>query len=205
MFINILFSHPIYFLRIVCIVIISITVHELAHGFAALNQGDNTPLKAGHMTPNPVVHMGWESIIFLCIAGIAWGEMPVNPYKFRSPKLGNILVSAAGPLSNLALGILCMGLLAISEHIRIISKEFFYLAAETNLMLFMFNLLPIPPLDGFHLISELFPELKLLNNCRFRLFTMTIIFLIPGFGEGLHAIADLAIAKFSGVQTTLFR
>jgi Zn-dependent protease len=179
-------------------------VYELAHGFAALNQGDDTPVKTGHMTPNPVVHMGWESIIFLCIAGIAWGEMPVNPYKFRSPKLGNILVSISGPLSNLALGILCMGLLAISENIRMISKEFFYLAAETNLVLFMFNLLPIPPLDGFQIFSEFLPELKLLNDCRFRLFSMTIMLLIPDLGKGLHAIADLAIATFSGIQIANF-
>jgi Zn-dependent protease len=176
-------------------------VYELAHGFAALNQGDDTPVKTGH---NPVVHMGWESIIFLCIAGMAWGQMPVNPYKFRSPKLGNILVSISGPLSNLALGILCMGLLAISENIRMISKEFFYLAAETNLVLFMFNLLPIPPLDGFQIFSEFLPELKLLNDCRFRLFSMTIMLLIPDLGKGLHAIADLAIATFSGIQIANF-
>jgi Zn-dependent protease len=204
MFINILFSHPLFFFRIVFIVIVSITIHELAHGFAALNQGDDTPVKTGHMTPNPVVHMGWESIIFLCIAGIAWGEMPVNPYKFRSPKLGNILVSVSGPLSNLALGILCMGLLAISENIRMISKEFFYLAAETNFVLFMFNLLPIPPLDGFQIFSEFLPELKLLNDCRFRLFSMTIMLLIPDLGKVLHAIADLAIATFSGIQIANF-
>jgi Zn-dependent protease len=204
MFINILFSHPLYFFRIVFIVIVSITIHELAHGFAALNQGDDTPVKTGHMTPNPVVHMGWESILFLCIAGIAWGEMPINPYKFRSPKLGNILVSVSGPLSNLALGILCMGLLAISENIRMISKEFFYLAAETNFVLFMFNLLPIPPLDGFQIFSEFLPELKLLNDCRFRLFSMTIMLLIPDLGKGLHAIANLVIAAFSGIQIANF-
>ncbi|MCV3215717.1 hypothetical protein OGM63_19740 [Plectonema radiosum NIES-515] len=61
-----------------------------------MSQGDDTPQRTGHLTLNPVVHMGWESIIFLCIAGIAWGQMPVNPSKFRSAKLGNIIVSAAG-------------------------------------------------------------------------------------------------------------
>lgn len=64
----------------------SIVIHELAHGFAAISQGDRTPISQGHITLNPVVHMGWPSLIFLVIAGIAWGQMPVNPSKFRYPK-----------------------------------------------------------------------------------------------------------------------
>ncbi len=78
--------------------IISVTLHELAHGFAALSQGDDTPRQTGHMTLNPIVHMGWESIIFLAIGGISWGQMPVNPRKFRSAKWGNILVSSESAL-----------------------------------------------------------------------------------------------------------
>ncbi len=137
MFINTLFTNPVYFIRIVLILIISVTLHELAHGFAAVSQGDDTPQKTGHLTLNPVVHMGWESIIFLCIAGIAWGKMPVNPCKFRSAKLSNILVSAAGPLCNLALAILCIALIKffVYSYPNIFSFEFFYIAAHLNLML----------------------------------------------------------------------
>ncbi|PHK25392.1 peptidase M50, partial [Nostoc linckia z13] len=141
MFIETLFTEPIYFFRIIIIVIFSITLHELAHGWAAMSQGDNTPQKTGHLTLNPVVHMGKESIIFLCLMGIAWGQMPVNPSKFRSRKLGNILVSAAGPLSNLTLGIifiLVMKLLANLNFSALFSIEFLYLAARINLMLFLF-------------------------------------------------------------------
>ncbi len=88
MFIQTLITEPIHFFRIVVIVIFSITFHELAHGWAAMSQGDNTPQQTGHLTLNPVVHMGKESLIFLCLMGIAWGQMPVNPSKFRSGKLG---------------------------------------------------------------------------------------------------------------------
>jgi Zn-dependent protease len=108
MFLQTLFQDPILFFRIVVIIIISIVIHELAHGVAALSQGDDTPSVSGHMTPNPVVHMGYASLIFLCIAGISWGAMPVNPSKFRHPKWSNIWVSAAGPLSNFLLGTLCI-------------------------------------------------------------------------------------------------
>ena len=83
MFLNTLFANPIFFFRYVVIIIISISLHELAHGFAAINQGDDTPEKTGHITLNPVVHMGVGSIIFLCIAGISWGQMPINPYKLQ--------------------------------------------------------------------------------------------------------------------------
>ncbi|MFB2978288.1 hypothetical protein [Microseira sp. BLCC-F43] len=100
MFIQSIRTNTLGFFRIVLILILSVSLHELAHGFAALTQGDDPPKKTGHMTVNPFVHMGWESIIFLCIGGICWGEMPVNPAKFRSAKWGNILVSAAGPLLN---------------------------------------------------------------------------------------------------------
>jgi Zn-dependent protease len=65
MFIHTLFSDPIFFFRIVLILIASITLHELAHGFAAISQGDNTPSEAGHMTINPVIHMGVPSLVDL--------------------------------------------------------------------------------------------------------------------------------------------
>lgn len=201
MFINTLISDPIHFFRIVAIIIFSITLHELAHGWAAMSQGDDTPQRAGHLTLNPVVHMGWESIIFLCIAGIAWGQMPVNPSKFRSAKLGNIIVSAAGPLSNLALGILFIVLLKIYSNphmLGLLSVEFLYLAARINFILFLFNLLPIPPLDGFHVFSEIFPRLKQLENTQFGIFALMLLFLIPSFGTGLGLIADLVIQAITG-------
>jgi len=201
MFIETLFTQPIYFFRIIIIVIFSITLHELAHGWAAMSQGDNTPQKTGHLTLNPVVHMGKESIIFLCLMGIAWGQMPINPSKFRSRKLGNILVSAAGPLSNLTLGIifiLVMKLLANLNLSALFSIEFLYLAARINLMLFLFNLLPIPPLDGFHVFSEIFPKLKPLENSYFGLFAMMLLFIIPEFGIGLSDIANLVIQSMLG-------
>ncbi|MFN6517510.1 MAG: site-2 protease family protein [Nostoc sp. CreGUA01] len=207
MFIETLFTEPIYFFRIIIIVVFSITLHELAHGWAAMSQGDNTPQKTGHLTLNPVVHMGKESIIFLCLMGIAWGQMPINPSKFRSPKLSNILVSAAGPLSNLTLGILFIVLLKLFFNPNLsglFSVEFLYLAARINLTLFLFNLLPIPPLDGFHVFSEIFPKLKPLENTHFGLFAMMLLFIIPEFGIGLTGIADLVIRSALGVESVVF-
>ncbi len=201
MLIEQLTTNPVLFFRIIVIIIASVCLHELAHGLAAISQGDDTPRKTGHMTLNPVVHMGWYSIIFLCLGGICWGAMPVNPSKFRSPKWGNILVSAAGPLLNLVLGLLFIALIKVSSiHplAGIFSFEFLYLGARINLMLFLFNLLPIPPLDGFHVFSEFFPSLKPLEDSSYGLVALMIIF-STGLTSSLGIIADLVLGTTGGM------
>lgn len=204
MFLNTLVINPVFFFRYVVIIIISITLHELAHGFAAMSQGDNTPEKTGHITLNPVVHMGWGAIIFLCIAGIAWGQMPVNPYKFRNGRLSDIWVSAAGPLSNLALAFVSIALLLVYYNSGLLSKEFLYLAARINLTLFLLNMLPIPPLDGFNIFSNIFPALKQLQSTPAGMFCLMIIFLIPGFSAGLVMISDLVIRSLIEFKFAVF-
>jgi Zn-dependent protease len=196
MFIEILLTDPLLFVRFIIIIVISITIHELAHGVAALSQGDNTPQVTGHMTLNPVVHMGWESLIFLCLAGIAWGQMPVNPSQFRHHKISDILVSAAGPLSNLLLASICLaGLyLNLTTGNQLISQEFLYLAARINIILCLFNFLPIPPLDGFHICSQIFPSLKGLENSYLGLFAMMIIW-TTGIGDIFSVVAQWVICR----------
>ncbi|BAY81159.1 peptidase M50 [Calothrix parasitica NIES-267] len=204
MFLTTLVTNPVFFLRYIVIIIISITLHELAHGYAAMSQGDDTPKRAGHITLNPVVHMGVESLIFLCIAGISWGQMPVNPYKFRNGRISDIWVSAAGPLSNLALGFIFITLLLIYYDSALLSKDFLYLAARINLTLFLLNMLPIPPLDGFSIFSNIFPSLKQLQSTPLGIFGLMIIFLIPGFGGALIMISDSIIQSLISWRFSLF-
>ena len=196
MFIESLIHEPIFFLRVVAIVIISICLHELGHGFTAMSQGDDTPRKSGHLTLNPLVHMGWTSIIFLCLAGISWGTMPVNVSKFRHPKWSNILVSAAGPMTNLILGLIfliMMKLIDIYDSNGLISLDFLYMAANINLRLCLFNLVPIPPLDGFHIYSEFFPNLRRLAGTEYARFAFMLLFLVPVFGEALDYMVSWII------------
>jgi Zn-dependent protease len=195
MFITTLFDDPIFFSRIVLLVIFSITIHELVHGWAAMSQGDRTPERLGHLTCNPVVHMGVESLIFLILIGISWGQMPVNPRNFRSPKWGCIFVAAAGPLSNLCLGLIFIFLLQINLNFSFasfLSTKFLYMGAAINLRLFIFNLLPLPPLDGFHIFSEFFPQFKVLNNSNIGMFALVLLSL-GGFGAGLSFVSETVI------------
>jgi Zn-dependent protease len=145
-------------------VIFSICLHELAHGYAAIWQGDDTPRATGHMTWNPLVHMGPTSLLFFAILGIAWGAMPVNPYNFRS-RYGDAIVAAAGPATNAILMVLCV----IGSVVWILTAQglgdpyfknvlrFLELGAMLNAVLMLFNLLPVPPLDGGRILADFVP------------------------------------------------
>lgn len=166
LFLASLFTDPVYFLQFFIIIVVSITLHELGHGAAAISQGDNTPNESGHMTLNPVVHMGMPSLVVLALVGIAWGEMPVQPSRFKDGSTGRMMVSAAGPMTNFAIAAVCIALihLLLSQSVGTVSLNFLRLAAIVNVGLGIFNLLPIPPLDGFTVFSELFPGMKPIAN-----------------------------------------
>jgi Zn-dependent protease len=151
--------------------IFSITMHELAHGWAALSQGDDTPRIYGRMTPNPVVHMGWLSLILLVLTGIAWGMMPTDPSKYRWGRRGRIIVSGAGPAMNVVLWLICWtafgvaiakyaddgtlarGLGAIPDGTEKQLATFFLIGGSLNGMLALFNMLPLPPFDGASVLA----------------------------------------------------
>jgi Zn-dependent protease len=139
-------------------VIFSITLHELAHGWAAIWEGDDTPRVTGHMTVNPVVHMGLPSMILFLILGIAWGMMPVNPNRFRHGKWGRILVSAAGPMMNLVIAFIVLTVVGFvidsyAEQSDVVT--FLLTGGYLNLILFALNMLPVPPLDGSNILMNL--------------------------------------------------
>ena len=144
--------------------IASITLHELAHGWAALWQGDDTPRTYGRMTWNPVVHMGFFSLLCLALVGIAWGMMPTDPSKYRWGRQGRIVVSGAGPAMNMLLFALCWGTVGVVRGLgldppgqddtiwqRIV--DFAIIGGLLNGLLALFNLLPLPPFDGASIVA----------------------------------------------------
>jgi len=143
-------------------VIFSITMHELAHGWAALWQGDDTPRRLGRMTMNPLVHMGPWSLVVFAVIGIAWGVMPVDPSQFRSGRTGRVYVSGAGPAMNIILCFLALTLLILwlavgpqgSEVYRPVAV-FLWTGGWLNIILAVLNLLPFPPLDGSSILAGL--------------------------------------------------
>lgn len=153
-----------FFVCVVLTVVISIVLHELAHGWAAIWQGDDTPRISGHMTADPLTHMGGMSIFALVLVGIAWGAMPVNPNRFRH-KYGDALVSVAGPAMNIILALIGLSILAIWWRIDGMAQagvafnlqKFLEIFGIWNIVLAMFNMAPVPPLDGSKIIGNLIP------------------------------------------------
>ncbi len=107
--------------------------------------------------------------------------------------------SPAGPLCNLAIAIFCIFVFKIffkTSHNYYYQSHFFLIAAHINLTLFVFNLLPIPPLDGYHVFSEIFPGLKSHQYTQYGMFLMMVIFLIPAFGSTLSLMAGFLLRVF---------
>jgi Zn-dependent protease len=169
-------------LYILPILLFSVVIHELSHGLMALRCGDPTAKEAGRITLNPIPHIDpvgsiLVPLISLAATGrifIAWAKpVPVNPLNFRNPRKDDILVSVVGPISNLLVGLVCvMGVVALAKLSDVVFGSIPLLAADAlnflvrmfyggmylNVWLAVFNLVPIPPLDGSHVVASMLPD-----------------------------------------------
>jgi Zn-dependent protease len=204
LFVDNLTTDPVYYFTVVFCVTSSIVLHELGHGFAAIQQGDDTPLETGHMTWNPLVHMGPMGLGLLCLAGIAFGVMPVDPRRFRS-RYGDAIVAAAGPLVNGVLGIVSLTILALlyKQGIdpRVGGVNPLGIMGLLNIVLFLFNLIPVAPLDGSVVVGNFVPAYRAFihnpANSGYTWIAFGVVFLLAGrlFRMG----ADVASAYLSWV------
>lgn len=187
MFIDNLLRDPAYYFTVVSCVTVSIVLHELGHGFAAVQQGDDTPILTGHLTWNPMVHMGAMGLGLLCFVGIAFGVTPVNPMKFRH-RHGDAFVAAAGPLVNVFLAILSLTLLATCSKLGIdpviSGVNPLWIMGLLNVVLAIFNLIPASPLDGAAVVASFVPAyasfVRNPANARFNWIAFGILFLMAG-------------------------
>lgn len=149
----------------VVVLLFSVIIHEVAHAYVALLNGDPSARLLGRITLNPVPHIDPVGTILLPLillathAGVIFGwarPVPVNPANFRSYLWGEITVSAAGPLSNLALAALFAYLLRLGFANPGLAYLAYY-GCTINIFLALFNLVPIPPLDGSHIVSAILP------------------------------------------------
>lgn len=156
----------IYILSSLAVIFLTLPVHEFAHGFAATKLGDPTPRYQGRMTLNPFAHIDWIGAACILLFGFGWAKpVQVNSNNFRNPKRDMAVTALAGPLSNL---IVAFAALLINNILSLIAIKtlvsafyyigfFFYYIALINVSLAVFNLIPIPPLDGSRLLSALLP------------------------------------------------
>ena len=146
------------------VLVISVTIHELAHAKAAEHAGDDTARRAGRISINPLDHLDPVGTVMMIVSslagfGLGWAKpVPVNPARFRHPRWDNLKVSLWGPLSNLLLAfVLAQVIRFAGSHLGNIDFKILGAFVWINIILAVFNLLPISPLDGSHILSSLLP------------------------------------------------
>ena len=187
------------FILIAATLVFSISLHEYFHARCALWMGDSTAADAGHLTLNPLRQMGWISLVMLLVAGIAWGSVPVDPVRLRSRHSWGPLVTAlAGPAANLLLAAVawCLfGWLAqtpVTASNRLILSNALKLLAVLgcyNIVLMLFNLIPAPGLDGWNVLSWLFPRIARVSS---EMIKGVMVFLIFAALVSVHYLFSLA-------------
>jgi Zn-dependent protease len=191
------------------VLLFSVIAHEIAHGYAALKQGDRTALDAGRLTWNPAKHIDPFFTILLPLLmlmgslvtggrAIVLGgakPVPVDPRNYRNPRRGDIIVSLAGVATNFVIGLACAACIALAgllgrsapvlgSTLGILQAMFVY-GMWMNTMLIAFNLLPIPPLDGSHVAKYLLPRPLAIQYVRFARYGLLVLILLLSFGDRL--------------------
>ena len=143
---------------------LALTFHEFAHGYVAYLMGDNTARYSGRLSLNPMAHLDIWGTLCLLFSHFGWAKpVPINPANFRDQKKGIIAVSLAGPMANFLLAVICWVIYVLLEKyvpfskISIFFAQIFMYATFMNVGLMVFNLIPIPPLDGSKILMEFLP------------------------------------------------
>jgi len=179
---------------VLLVLLISFTVHEFAHAYFANKFGDPTAKLLGRVTLNPSRHLDVFGTLLFLIAGFGWARpVPVNRENFRNPRAMGIVVSAVGPLSNLLVAFVGALIYVVllkyhvqgaftNERVGEAINIFFEYLINYNILLFLFNLIPLPPLDGYRIIEDLAPRslrIKLQQFEKWSIFIFLLIVFLP--------------------------
>lgn len=157
-------SNIVQFMIRILIMFLAIPIHEASHAYAAKLCGDDTPEKQGRLTLNPFIHLDFFGSLLMIFSGFGWGRpVIVNPSKFKHRKLDSVLVALAGPLSNLIFAFVIKVAYVLLMKYEVFSPfsnmpEIIEIIIELNIYLAVFNIIPVPPLDGSKLLLALLPS-----------------------------------------------
>ena len=172
-------------------VLFCLTVHETCHGLAALALGDPTAKRQHRLSLNPLRHIDWFGLLMMLVAGFGWARpVPVYPNYFKKPRQGMALTALAGPASNLLLALLLLipaRLIYTYAHYSVFNQtalDFLTSTAALSIGLGLFNLIPIPPLDGSKVLAVLLPERAYRWLMRYERFGIFALWLLVALGVG---------------------
>lgn len=190
-------------------ILIAITFHEMAHGYAADAMGDPTPKNAGRLTLNPLKHLDPIGFIAMIFLHFGWAKpVPINPNNFKDRKKGMISVALAGCLTNLLLGFIGMGAYYAvmplnNDALQIILQYIF----TYNILFAVFNILPIPPLDGSQVLAVCLPpkgQAAYQNFSRYGMFVLLILMFTGVFSLIISPPVNGLITLFSNIWSAVF-
>lgn len=188
--------------------LICLTFHELAHGWTAYRLGDPTAKLNGRLTLNPVAHVDWMGLFLMLVARVGWAKpVPVDMRNFRNPKRGMAVTALAGPLSNFVLAylavLICSGIFHFAPDHVIFAYVilFFCYLAVLSVGLGLFNLIPLPPLDGSKILFSLLPDRvywKILRYERYLVFAVVLLAWSGMFNGPLDVLMEGVIRLLCG-------
>lgn len=181
-------------LLLIPVILLSLTVHEFSHAWAAYKLGDDTAARQGRLSLNPLVHLDIVGSILILLAGFGWAKpVPVNALNFKDPQRGILLVAIAGPISNVLMALIAALILRYVgldigtsvAPMMVAFKKFLYIGITINLALAVFNMIPLPPLDGSRVVYGLLPRDKAHAYSKIEPYGIFILFGIFMFGGNL--------------------
>ena len=186
--------------------LVCITLHELAHGFVAYKLGDNTAKYAGRLTLNPLKHMDLVGLLMMVVVHFGWAKpVPVDMRNFKNPKRGMAITALAGPVANLlitSIALLLYGLLYafwVGTSVGGFVLDLLYITAYLSLSLAIFNLLPIPPLDGSKVLFSVASDRtygQLMRYERYGMILLIVIMVTGALTNILGTVLDFLFGKF---------
>ena len=190
------------------VVFCTLPIHEFAHAFVATKLGDGTPKLNGRLTINPFAHLDLWGCLMIILVGFGYAKpVPVNMRNFKNPKAGMAITALAGPVSNILMAFLFMILRALvitfgdySDFSQVCDLFFFY-AAYINITLAVFNLIPIPPLDGSRILTALIPNKYYYKIMQYERYIMIGLFVLLFTGILSRPLSVLSNALMNLINT----